>query len=183
MPVILRLKGLPLSDIKKTIILAVDPGKTGALAFLEHATSTLIEVKDMPLLGKHNNGSGEKKRLRLQLDIYGLSSLIDDYCHKIRYAVIEDVHSMPHDGVASAFSFGKTHGIVIGVLASYNIPIYFVQPSVWKASLGLIGGDKDMSRAKAGNMFKNKRVYFIRKKDHGRAEASLLAHFGKRFWL
>lgn len=159
----------------RTLILAVDPGKSGALAFLNHTKNELVEVCDMP------TRQGEKDTKKT-LDIYVLSHLVDRHASQIRYAVIEDVHSMPHDGVVSAFSFGKSTGIVIGVIASFNIPIYFVNPAVWKRAMG-VSYEKDTSRAMASKLFIDSAHLFIKKRDDGRAEACLLAHFGKRFWL
>ena len=40
--------------------------------------------------------------------------------------VVEDVHSMPKQGVSSTFNFGVSKGIVIGVFAGNNRPITYV---------------------------------------------------------
>lgn len=153
------------------LILGIDPGKTGAIAILDPEKNQLIAVLDTPLLLR----DGKKAFF----DFYGFAALVRHFIPEISRAVIEDVHSMPGQGVASMFDFGKSFGIAIGTCAAFSIPISFVSPGVWKMSLGL-GRSKDDSRRKATELFPQSSELWSRKKDDGRAEAALLAHFGKR---
>lgn len=50
-------------------------------------------------------------------------------------AVIEQVHSMPHDGVSRAFSFGTNYGMIIGALEALGIPYATVTPGKWQKSI------------------------------------------------
>lgn len=52
-------------------------------------------------------------------------------------AFIEEVHSMPKDGKASAFSFGKNYGTLLGILTALKIPRVDVLPLKWQAGLKL----------------------------------------------
>ena len=72
------------------------------------------------------------------------------------------------------FNFGEGFGIIKGVLGAFQIPYVEVDPGVWKNAMGL-GADKAKSLALARKKYGNE--YFSRKKDHGRAEAALLAQF------
>ena len=83
---------------------------------------------------------------------------------------------MPKQGVSSTFKFGKAYGVVIGVVAALKIPVHFVAPSVWKRHFGL-SADKEEARARALQYWPERAELFARKKDHGRAEAALLARY------
>ena len=70
-------------------------------------------------------------------------------------------------------------GVLLGVLASQNIPYTTISPTKWKKSFGLTR-DKDASRAAATRLFPANADLFERKKDDGRAEATLIALYGQQ---
>ena len=92
-------------------------------------------------------------------------------------AFVERVGAMPKQGVASTFKFGASYGSVIGTLAALQIRTVLVVPSVWKKYFAL-DSDKEKARALALRTFAKNPEHFSRKKDHGRAEAALLAVYG-----
>lgn len=148
-------------------VLGIDPGLNGALAIVSQTTKALIEVVDMPLSKKTK-----------EVDPYAVSSFLEKYCKKIKFAVIEDVGVMTgREGRVSMFNFGVGAGIFRGAIASFRIPIYFVQPSVWKSLMNL-DRNKETSLAKARVKFPTHTDYFNLKKHDGRAEAALIALFG-----
>lgn len=51
-----------------------------------------------------------------------------------RIALIERVHAMPKQGVASSFSFGQGYGVLIGLLIALEIPFEFVEAKKWQAA-------------------------------------------------
>lgn len=75
------------------------------------------------------------------------------------------------------FRFGYAAGQIVGVIDALSIPVIWVSPSVWKRSF-MLGKDKEFSRVKAIEAFPDMRALFARKKDHGRAEAALIALWG-----
>lgn len=146
-------------------ILGIDPGLHGAWALI--SDGDLFVVNDLPIIG-----AGKQKRLN--------SGALSDLWRKldISLVVLEEVHSMPREGVASAFKFGYTCGQLLGVVEGLNIPVVFVTPQVWKKHFR-ITSDKEDSRKKAIELFPSNREHFQLKKDHGKAEASLIALWGK----
>lgn len=144
-----------------TIILGVDPGLSGALVFLDPVADT-IAAYDMPTTTDTVDAAEVARLIRL---------------YSPSFAVIERVHSMPKQGVASTFSFGQSFGIVRGVVAALNIPIHLITPTVWKRRFGLLSVEKDASRTRAIELWPASDA-FRRKKDHGRADAALLARYG-----
>jgi len=78
------------------------------------------------------------------------------------------------------FNFGMGYGIILGILASYQCRHEIVSPVTWRKNLK-VGPGKDGSRAEAVRLFPAQSEKFSRKKDDGRADASLLAYWGYKF--
>lgn len=91
-------------------------------------------------------------------------------------AIIEQVGPMPKQGASSGFRFGMGVGILRGVVAAHLVPIEQVHSTRWKKFFRL-GADKEASRALATRLYPSAAPLLSRKKDHGRAEALLLAHW------
>lgn len=161
------------------LILGIDPGLSGAMALLNAITTDLAGVYNFSDTNKQRGAAKE-------LDIYDVAKWLSEYktnnAAEIKLAIVEDVHSMPKDGPRQAFLFGKSNGIILGILGSMQIPIVFANPSVWKASFGL-DHDKNKSLMKATKIFGEdaKHLYWPILKYNGAAEAALLAYFGLRF--
>lgn len=144
------------------MIVGIDPGLTGAIACV--TGTELMFVEDMP----NFDGRVDTQRLRAILDLSG-----------IEMVVIENVHSMPGQGVASSFKFGRALGAAEGVVGGLYYPHVRLTPQKWKQTMGLIGKDKDASRGLARELWPGTK-FFDRKKDDGRAEAALIAEAWRR---
>lgn len=147
------------------IFLGCDPGLTGALAAVDSAGHVHL-LEDLPTITR---GKGRVKR---ELDPAGLAHLLRPIAGDIKLAVVEQVGSMPGQGVASVFSLGHTSGVIAGVISALGIPLQLVAPATWKKPLGLTR-DKSMSRTVASRLYPE--VALHRVKDHNLAEALLLA--------
>ena len=158
----------------KNLIIGIDPGFTGALAVLGEtgATPYLITVIDMPLLGRSVFGGND----RANIDLAKLVDWIKIHQPLTRAAYVERVSASPGAGVSSMFRFGEGLGLIRGVLAALGIKTYLPMPGVWKPSMGL-NRDKETSLAMARKV-PGAKQYLTRIKDHGRAEAILLAIYG-----
>lgn len=96
-------------------------------------------------------------------------------------AIAEQVNAMPDQGVASSFAFGKSFGIVIGVLAALGISTELVSPQRWKKHFDLAGGEKEQARELAIRLFPTSPMPL--KKHHNRAEALLIARYYRDVYL
>lgn len=75
------------------------------------------------------------------------------------FGVLEEVHSMPGQGVSSTFKFGRAYGFIRGVLITAGIPFDDATPQKWQRELKcLTGGDKNISKAKAQQLFPGVKV-------------------------
>lgn len=143
-------------------IMGVDPGLSGAVAFYFPADPSRVAVEDMPL------ADGEISAALLSEKIVTFQPSL---------AVVEIVGAMPKQGVASMFRFGRADGTVRGIIGALAIPSQFVTPTKWKRHYA-ISADKEEARARALQLFPACAHHFGRKKDHGRAEAALIAKYG-----
>lgn len=156
-----------------TIVAGIDPGKTGALSILYD--NNVVSCFDVPM----QLVKGKAKPAWTMWAEEWRNALAFENPDMI---VIEDIAARPGQGVTSMFSFGRTLGFAHALAAAANIPIHFVTPSVWKGKLGLLNSDKGASREKARTLFPTSAHAFTRVKDDGRAEATLLAYYGRKYF-
>ena len=104
------------------------------------------------------------------------------FCDSAVKCVVEHVHSMPKQGVASSFKFGQNFGWILGALAAFGIPVELVNPQKWKKEFSCTA-DKNTSIPVAKRLFPNTSLKATPrcKKDHdGMAEALLMAEYCRR---
>ena len=152
------------------LILGIDPGLSGALAFLTPSTGALT-VLDVPTFTLGRNGKAKR-----EVDAVELARLVDAAVH-IDHAFVEQVGAMPGQGVSSVFAFGKVYGLLLGILAANSIPHTLVTPQKWKRALS-VPAEKDGARARASQLMPAHAGQWTRIKDDGRAEAALIAYYG-----
>lgn len=145
------------------IVIGIDPGKTGAIAALT-TTGKLVWVDDMPNLTGTAIGGWLHQRLEHEV--------IND-CY------IEKVHAMPKQGVTSVWTFAEGYGALLGALGALHIRTQHVTPTVWKKAHKLLSTDKAASRQRASELWPHHAGLFARVKDDGRAEACLIAEYGR----
>jgi len=155
------------------LVLGIDPGLSGAVAFLNG--EQLLNVDDLPLV-EVQHGKGSRKELSPAL----LHDMLVHTDIRIGKAIVEHVGASPQMGSVSAFRFGENFGAILAVLACCGIRTELVRPQTWKKSMGL-GADKALSRSMAIKLWPMQSDYFARVRDDGRAEAALLAEYGRRF--
>lgn len=166
----------PIESHRLQVVFGIDPGLSGAVAVLHDGQ--YIDVIDIPTCGR-----GKAARQNVNS-----AELADYFRRHIEMlpgaqigAVLELVGAMPMQGRSSGFRFGQSYGAVQGVLGALRIPFELVTPAVWKRHYGLIGAPKESSRGIAIERFPM--APLSRKRDHGRAEAILLAAWGSpRQW-
>jgi crossover junction endodeoxyribonuclease RuvC len=153
------------------VIYGIDPGFSGAIAIYETGeTWGKMCVYDMPIM-KSSKG---KTILNLNEVLNILQP--EDPHHSL--AVIEQVGAMPNQGVSSTFRFGQGFGQLQMAIAAQRLPVQYVTPQKWKSHFGL-SRDKGVSRSVAMQRFPEIADQFKRVKDDGRAEAALIALYGR----
>ena len=145
-------------------IIGIDPGAGGAIAVLDDGDLHLIDMPTVEIRGRRHVAAG----------------LIADWLQPFRraIAVLEQVQGVQGAGATSAFSFGRSAGVVEGVLAALGIATHLVRPQVWTREMG-VSRDKGAHRAAAQQRWPQQAAAFARVKDDGRADAALLV----AWWL
>lgn len=93
------------------------------------------------------------------------------------WAFIESVHSMPRQGVASSFKFGRHFGFLLGLLTAMQVPYELVTPQKWQRAMCCMSkGDKNITKAAA------QRIWPHENWTHALADSALIAEYGRRQW-
>lgn len=153
------------------ILLGIDPGLDGAIAML---AGDELFIADMPTLTIERNGAA-----RRDVDLHALLGIFRDAAQRGAVAWVEQVGARPTDGSAQAFTFGKGYGAILMGLAACAVPVNYAAPAVWKRALS-VTKEKDSSRARASELMPNHAGLWKLKKHDGRAEAALIAEYGRR---
>lgn len=151
-------------------VVGVDPGCYGALGVLNNGR--LSAYQDMPIL-KVRRGKSDKA----EVDGYAVAKFFRVIEPDV--VVVEQVGGMTGQSASAAFNFGRAAGAVEYAAKALGLRVEMVAPITWKKALKVNPG-KDGSRAMAMKLWPGASAVFERKKDDGRAEAALIAHW---FWL
>lgn len=138
------------------VFIGVDPGKSGAITALVPGSDPVIIRLD-----------------GTDWDI--VEELRDVTTGESCFAMLEKVHSMPGQGVASSFKFGQSFGKLEMLLACLEIPFDYVTPAKWQGDMGCrTKGDKNITKAAAQRLFPSIKI------THRNADALLLAEYARR---
>jgi len=150
--------------------IGVDPGLSGAVAVISPES---LKIFDMPTMTVERNGKAKR-----QVSASELAHIFANFNSNDSHVYVEKVSAMAGQGVTSVFSFGRSFGMIEGILAAYKLPVTYVAPATWVKAVGR-GQGKDASRARAMELFPNNQADFKLKKWDGRADAALIAYWGK----
>jgi Holliday junction resolvasome RuvABC endonuclease subunit len=91
------------------------------------------------------------------------------------FALVERVHAMPRNGSIGNFKLGQSYGSLRLVMVACCIPFEEVTPAKWQKAMGcLTGGDKNISKARAQQLFPEVKL------THRTADALLIAEHCRR---
>jgi crossover junction endodeoxyribonuclease RuvC len=152
-------------------VLGIDPGLSGGIAVVDvvEGCCTAAVVIDIPTVG-----IGAKRRV----DVIGVQGFL--LAHGPQHGFVERAQAMPRQGASSGFSYGRAVGAIEAVVMANAIPLTIIEPSIWKRFYRLAGGDKEAARQRALQLVPSVHGDLARRKDHGRAEALLIALYGAR---
>jgi hypothetical protein len=146
-----------------------------ASAHYDPRANVSIAGPTMKILGVDIPVTGTKAKERV--DVAALRSWIET--HHPHHALIERAQAMPKQGASSGFKYGRAVGAIEATVAGCGIPLTILEPRVWKQFHRLRGDNKELSRQRALQLFPSAHALFAHKKDHGRAEAALIASPGR----
>jgi len=157
----------------------IDPGKTGAVAFIQEFGGVVFIDAE-------------------KVELSELGAMIG----KDAFVLLEKVQAMPGSrerrlaagiaagkpgeevevggGASGMMNYGIGYGEYRGMLKALRIPFAEIHPATWKAAFALFRQPKERSIAVAKQLFPSVADSLTRKKDHGRAEALLIAEYARR---
>lgn len=178
------------------LYIGIDPGLTGAVAVIDSDGRALV-VHDTPSTVVERSGRKRSEYLvREMAALLDQAVFIGPSAKPLILVVLEHQQAFPgrrHEkcrtcgstgpgqGSVSSFLTGRGFGIWEGIIGALKFPVDEPTPAHWKPAVGIPNkSDKEASRVRALKMFPEMGEQLSRKKDHGRAEALLLAEFGRR---
>jgi len=166
------------------VFIGIDPGVQGAIAMI-CVDPKFDRVADTPTF--------KVGKSRLDYDIEGMRHQL----HTMKQSAGEDAQvfvfietpiAMPKQSSSSTLKTGMGYGFWVGLVVGELLPYEPVSPGTWKKVM-FAGMGNDMKRSKDASLFKAKQEFphmaefMERKKDHDRAEALLIAQYGRdRHW-
>lgn len=143
----------------------IDPGFSGAIAIIDDR-QRIVEVHAMPLHGIKS---------KQEIDCDKIISILLNY--QLSHVAIEKAQAMPKQGCVSMFRYGDGYGQIKGICAAFVLKYTLVTPQAWKKRM-MAGMDK----GKGASIVRAKQLFNFTPKsktDHGRAEAILIAEYGR----
>jgi len=151
------------------IVAGIDPGVTGALAVIGEES----QVYDLGVASIGSTNQLSPQALAHQLIESGADVI-----------VIEDNRANGMNGSKANFSMGLSLGVCYGVIGTLGRRLIRVKPHEWQKSLGLgsvvAAQRKEAHRQRARELFPELDDQLSRKKDHNRADALLIAEYGRK---
>jgi crossover junction endodeoxyribonuclease RuvC len=145
----------------ETYYIGIDPGQSGGIGVLDSAGKYMCSFK----FNKQTDAD-ISEMFDCLLSLRGTM----DECSI--FALLEKVHSMPKQGVASSFKFGSSFGFLRGMLTAHRIPWDYVSPQKWQKALSCqTKGDKNITKAKAQRSWPDQKI------THAIADALLIAEY------
>jgi crossover junction endodeoxyribonuclease RuvC len=147
-------------------VLGIDPSFGGALALYRGPG-------DWVVIDASTMGTGKQR----ELDGATFAAWLRE--HRPVKAFIEHAAARPGQDVSSMFRYGGMSWGLKAALAAFAVPCVEVTAATWRRAAGIApGSDKERSRQMALQRWPDQAKYLGRKRDHGRAEAMLIAAYG-----
>ena len=147
-------------------IIGIDPGVNGGITLL-----TSNQLISHPMA-------------KTEQDTFDLLSNMKAFSPDETICYLELVHSMPKQGVASTFTFGKSYGFLRGCLVALGIRTEEVSPQRWQGGLTIpkrdIKGGESQPDHKTKLLCKAQQLFPGKPFTLKTADSALIAEYGRR---
>ena len=166
------------------IVLAIDPGISGALAAVDH--NGAARVLDMPIRPRHTMGGNRRNEVDPAALMQAVRELIP--ADEAAIVVMEDMHAFVGSGerkgsMASQASLAATKATICTVMELAAHPVvHYVTPKRWQSFFGIRSNLEESTKTQSLSLA---RQLFGRdlcplQKHDGRADALLIARWAQR---
>lgn len=167
------------------IIVGIDPGSEGAISFVGSNRYCVVDIPVfvVELARKTKKGNKAHKTVFDNPAIVAIFRELKPVFERVRVCLEEAQVMLKGRGAnaLTAFRVGVGFGMWGLFLAQKGYPLLEVHPLTWKTKMQLVKKDKEAARKMAISLFP--KAPLQRKSDHNRAEALLLAHYAKAYWI
>ena len=155
------------------MVVGIDPGQKGAVVTLS-PSGTIVDARPMPDLS--------------ELAGY-LQELVQwsRHEHVPVHVWLEKAQSMPKQGIASAFNYGRHFGELLGAVVTLGLPHTLVPSSTWTKTMhaGTAAGDAKTRSLEAARRLAPQETFKVAhsravKPHDGLVDAFLIAGYGRR---
>ncbi len=144
----------------------IDVGFSGAIAVLDEDGKILITI-DMPIIEVGKKRELNEPKIRWLLE--GFRPLC---------VGIEKAQTMPSQGISSSGRYMASYGFLRGICVGLGLEYCLVHPKTWKKKMMPdMPKEKEASIMRVGQLYPD--LVLARKKDHGIADAILIARYLK----
>lgn len=171
------------------MIIGIDPGKSGAFAYVCGGSVTTEAVPMRPL-----QPLAKKSKQTFEFDAAATREIIKTWVILApRYVAFEQVNGKPTDGGSRAFKFGEGVGRLREMIEAAGLPLVWVPANVWRAETGTTAfgrrgvaagvvykDTKEISRAYASSLWPADAHQWMKTAQDGHAEAALIAEYARR---
>lgn len=144
-------------------IIGIDPGQKGGICVM-NAKGDVVDLVDV------------SKYTWVDVADFLRFFKEDSICY------LEQVHSMPKQGVSSTFAFGKNYGLIMGILLGLGIGVVDVKPQEWMKTVGVGTRNKCASKTEWKNRLKGQaqKLYpqLGKQINNNTSDAILIARYG-----
>lgn len=156
------------------LFFGIDPGLSGCLIVLSHE-GRLVGVHDLPAV---KNGS------KRDLMLAPIARTVRDYVEQVGaseiYATLEKHTPRPGQGISSQCKSARIAGQLEGILAGLGIAYELTHPATWAKVMRDAEGTDKKARSVLSASRRWPDLDLSRKKDHNRADAALIAEYGRQ---
>jgi len=162
------------------VIVGIDPGQKGAIAVIDNGNLQVYDLKVcIKPTGSFNSLDPSLFYVFVKKHVPHVLNDVVVFCEESQTHKIAGTTS-----IKTARAIFDARGVMRTVLQLQGFEVRYIQPQTWKRELGLLKQDKFASVEKAKQLFPESKDIF--EKQHGtrnipldgRAEASLIAHYG-----
>lgn len=145
----------------ENLFIGLDPGSSSGAFGIIDGNGKYVNCGDIPTVDG-------------RVDAAGLFALIKyPYPARPTYIAVENVHTMPGQGISSSGKFMRAAGSIEATAQLLSTHMVLVTPQKWKKHFKLIGTEKKDSLVLARKIWPDAPLNLV--KHHGRADALLMA--------
>jgi hypothetical protein len=157
------------------VFVGVDPGLEGAVVAIDRS-GRLLSCLDMPTVNT---------KPRRELLVSGVAAhfleLVDEHGAENIFATLEKHTPRPGQGISSQCKLARICGQVEGIVAALGIAYQVTHPRTWAKVMRDVPGTDAKARSVIAASRRFPDLDLKRKKDHNRADAALIAEFGRLY--